>query len=260
MFYNAERKKEREADRKSSTCRLHFQKTDSMEGYKHIQALPNSPLTPLTPLNENTQFDFNLGGDGSLDHHIENVRLGFRKEKQHKHRQVEQVSSRRVLKAKDGCEILNKRGAQKAQQQYYPQQGAGIQIKITEDKTVHQSYVTTPTHARPPLRPVNRNIMPDLQNKFGYQHKHQEQQQKRGKVHYLRPASPVATKALSPRMECVLKQKNLMGYYDLFQREELDIFAFLLLQPNDLRCMGISNDNHIAMIMKAREFARKHFN
>uniref|UniRef100_A0A1B0FA15 SAM domain-containing protein n=1 Tax=Glossina morsitans morsitans TaxID=37546 RepID=A0A1B0FA15_GLOMM len=237
-----------------------------MEGYKHIQALPNSPLTPLTPLNENTQFNFNLGGDGSLDHHIENLRLEFRKEKQQKHRQVEEISSGKALKARGGCELLNKRGAQKAQQQYHPKQGAAIQIKITEDKTVHQSYVTTPTHARPPLRPVNRNIMPEVQHKYGYQHQQQEQQQKNrcqqhiGKVRYLRPASPVAIKPLSPRMECVLKQKNLMGFYDLFQREELDIFAFHLLQPNDLRCMGIINDSHIAMIMKAKEFARKHFN
>uniref|UniRef100_A0A1A9VMQ9 SAM domain-containing protein n=1 Tax=Glossina austeni TaxID=7395 RepID=A0A1A9VMQ9_GLOAU len=237
-----------------------------MEGYKHIQALPNSPLTPLTPLNENTQFDFNLGGDGSLDHHIENVRMEFRKEKQQKLRQVEEVSSGSSLKVRDGRELLNKRGLKKAQQQYHPKQGAAIQIKITEAKAVHQSYVTTPTHSRPPLRPLNRNSMPEVQHKFGYQHKQQEQQQKNlcqqqiGKVHYLRPTSPVATKPLSPRMECVLKQKNLMSYYDLFQREELDIFAFHLLQPNDLRRMGVIHDNHITMIMKAKEFARKHFN
>lgn len=44
--------------------------------------MPNSPLTPLTPLNENTSFDFNFGGDGSLDAYIDEVRQKHRLEQQ----------------------------------------------------------------------------------------------------------------------------------------------------------------------------------
>uniref|UniRef100_A0A1A9WCT1 SAM domain-containing protein n=1 Tax=Glossina brevipalpis TaxID=37001 RepID=A0A1A9WCT1_9MUSC len=225
-----------------------------MEGYRNLQALPNSPLTPLTPLSENTQFNFNLGGDGSLDHHIENVRLGFRREKQHR---LEQCKSEKIIKMKDGCDFLNKRCPLKAQQPTYPQPKARIEIKVTEDKMNHQSYANTPKHIRSPLRPINRNLLG-----VGCQKQQQQKQcqQQTRKVQYLRPASPVAVQPLSPRIAHVLKQKNLMHYHDLFQREELDMFTFGLLQPNDLRYMGILNDNHIRIIMEAKEFAQKYFN
>ncbi|XP_075162841.1 giant nuclei [Haematobia irritans] len=51
-----------------------------MERYAYLQKMPNSPLTPLTPLCENTSFDFNFDGDGSLDVYIEDVRRKHRME------------------------------------------------------------------------------------------------------------------------------------------------------------------------------------
>lgn len=53
--------------------------------------MPNSPLTPLTPLSENTAFNFNFGGDGSLDEYIENIREKHRNEHE---QQVNHVKTR----------------------------------------------------------------------------------------------------------------------------------------------------------------------
>uniref|UniRef100_A0A1I8P000 SAM domain-containing protein n=1 Tax=Stomoxys calcitrans TaxID=35570 RepID=A0A1I8P000_STOCA len=46
-----------------------------MERYAYMQKLPNSPLTPLTPLDENSSFNFDfVGNDGSLDAYMNDVR------------------------------------------------------------------------------------------------------------------------------------------------------------------------------------------
>lgn len=52
--------------------------------FEFLFSVPNSPLAPLTPLSENTAFDFNFGGDGSLDMYIESVRQEHRIEQQQK--------------------------------------------------------------------------------------------------------------------------------------------------------------------------------
>ncbi|XP_023294587.2 putative uncharacterized protein DDB_G0271606 [Lucilia cuprina] len=76
-----------------------------MERYSHLQAMPNSPLTPLTPLSENTKFEFNFGGDGSLDMYIDSVRQEHRVEQQQK--KLLQQANR--IFHKKGCPLQPKR-------------------------------------------------------------------------------------------------------------------------------------------------------
>lgn len=62
----------------------------------------------------------------------------------------------------------------------------------------------------------------------------QQQQQK-----VFRQASPVAARALSPRMDNILREAGLQRYAGLLRKEEIDYLVFQMLLEKDLSHLGI---------------------
>ncbi|XP_065362178.1 basic-leucine zipper transcription factor A-like [Calliphora vicina] len=143
-----------------------------MERYSYIQNMPNSPLSPLTPLSENTKFEFNFGGDGSLDVYIESVRREHRVEQQRK-KLLEQANrifhkkgcplqpkhySEEFLKIRDVFEDHEQHQEQQAQnkennclricchrKEQQQQVGTDVTPKVPAVKIIHTGATPTPT-------------------------------------------------------------------------------------------------------------------
>ncbi|XP_073838662.1 giant nuclei [Musca autumnalis] len=312
-----------------------------MERYAYLQSMPNSPLSPLTPLSENTTFDFNFGGDGSLDEYIESIREKHRMEQQQpptaqikprtdsplrprprysehfrkirdifeKQEEKQNVVPLKRIHLKDPpktaatahcCQQKQQHSELHSQkQQKVPptsqlphsfQKRPIITIVSADQKnTLPQEYVATPTNVRTPLKQRNHNVMSILTPKLALrqQNEHhqklkilqnkaatflqpqQQQQQQRQhhrmtmapsqqKLHF-RQASPVAIKPLCPHISKILHQIGLSIYNCIFQREEIDLFAFKMLTAPDLQQMGIKNTNHCDLIMAEVCYARQYY-
>ncbi|TMW53758.1 hypothetical protein DOY81_001163 [Sarcophaga bullata] len=236
-----------------------------MERYSHLQTMPNSPLTPLTPLSENTKFEFNFGGDGSLDAYIDSVRHEHRVEKQQKkllsqankpyHQEACPLHPRRdVFEVHDG---QKKPAYYQQQQQQSNPKALHINYKqITptpnKPKIVVHDHEATPTNIRTPLKPRNHNIPQNVNSKTPLTKLHlspqtipQQQQQQQQQPRVFKQASPVARRPLCPHVAKLLAQRGLNMYASVFQREEIDMFALQLLKLQDLHQMGITNQQHI---------------
>lgn len=297
--------------------------------------MPNSPLTPLTPLCENSAFDFNFGGDGSLDVYIDNIRHKHRVEQQQKtaiptHKEYQVVPKRyseRFLKIRDvfepqskqhnqfevpqcrlhlkdppkklcchatskdtqamappqqvvhhkDCQILRHQQQQQQQKSLVTPQAAVkiIHTGATPPK-LHTNYVATPKNVRTPLKQRNYNVALNQPQKLNHhqQMQKQKQQQYRAFLQALLPpspnrvtarnqhfiqASPVALKPLCPRVSKILQHCGLTMYCGLFQKEEIDIFIFKLLQRHDLKQMGVTDAKHCDMLLTEICYARQYF-
>lgn len=109
-----------------------------------------------------------------------------------------------------------------------------------------EQSISTPLHKRLPLK--QRNI-----NSISYMVKPQKQTVPRNQHHYL-PVSPVAAKDLSPRMAKILKHTGLECYSGIFQREEIDLFAYQYISLSDLKKIGITNKKHCDIILGAKNY------
>lgn len=221
--------------------------------------VPNSPLTPLTPLSENTKFEFNFGGDGSLDAYIDNVRHEHRVEKQ----QNKLLSQANEHYHKEASPLYHRHEAYYQQQQ--PSHSNALHVNYKQvtptpnkPKIVVHDHVATPTNIRTPLKPRNHNIPQNVNYKTPHtkQHLSQQpvlQQQKQHRV--FKQASPVAKRPLCPQVAKLLTQRGLNMYAGIFQREEIDMVALQLLRLQDLHQMGITNQKHVdALVNNVRSF------
>lgn len=294
--------------------------------------MPNSPLSPLTPLSENTKFEFNFGGDGSLDMYIDSVRQEHRVEQQQK-KLLQQANrifhkkscplqpkrySEEFLKIRDVFEAHEQLQAQQncprhcQHQKEQTTESYNVTPKVPVVKITHTGatptptkaqmlnaeYPATPTNVRTPLKARNQNVPQNIHSKSFHnlqqqklqqkclhiiqqrqkqqhqqhhhqqqqQHHHQQQQQQHHQ-HQLQPqqnrifrqASPVAAKPLCPQVSKILHQRGLSMYCALFQREEIDFYTFHLLKLQDLHQMGITNQNHCAILMHDIYYAGQNF-
>ena len=229
--------------------------------------MPNSPLTPLTPLSENTKFEFNFGGDGSLDTYIDSVRHEHRVEKQQK----KLLSQANTPYHTEACPVHHHsyevhHGQNKPD--YYQQQpsystalyGNYKQVTPTPNKPkiIVHNHEATLTNIRTPLKPRNHNIPQNVNSKTPITKLHLSpqpipQQQKQHRV--FKQASPVAKRPLCPHVAKLLTQRGLNMYAGIFQREEIDMVALQLLRLQDLHQMGITNQKHIdTLVNNVRNF------
>lgn len=277
--------------------------------------VPNSPLTPLTPLSENTKFEFNFGGDGSLDTYIASVRQEHRVEQQQK-KLLQQANqsfhkkgcplqpkrySKEFLKIRDIFEAQEQAQGQGQMKQHIcitnccqqkqpqPPDTYDITPKAAIVKIIHTGatptpaknqhklttdYAATPTNVRMPLKPKNHNI-PQSFNAKSFNVLQQQKLQKKSlqimqqqQSHHLQPpnqqrvfrqASPVAAKPLCPHVASILQQRGLSKYCSVFQREEIDLYAFQLLKIQDLHQMGITDQKHCAVLMHDIYYTGQYF-
>ncbi|KAM7357914.1 giant nuclei [Cochliomyia hominivorax] len=187
-----------------------------MERYSHLQAMPNSPLSPLTPLSENTKFEFNFGGDGSLDVYIDSVRQEHRVEQQQK-KLLQQAN--KIFHKKGGSmqpkryseEFLKIRDVFEAHEQIATEQQicsrnckhhkeeqptqpdpycitpkapivkithTGATPTPTKNHLLNSEYAATPTNVRTPLKPRNHNVPQNIHSKSFHALQQQKLQQK----------------------------------------------------------------------------------
>ncbi|KAL5279575.1 hypothetical protein ACFFRR_003895 [Megaselia abdita] len=188
-----------------------------MEAYQHLYSDPRSPLSPIPPMMDQS-LNCNLMKTTPV---IAGNRVNPRALAQRAQKQAVNAVKSQDVRRKPLIRIENLQG-----EVFYHGQSPGAFLHPLDSKLLQK-------------RAETKNAASGCQHQCNCQKQRQQQQQQKPQLRVFRQASPVAARALSPRMDNILKEAGLYRYAPLLRKEEIDYPVFQMLLEKDLSYLGI---------------------